>query len=55
MKNNNIILYAAILIFGVVAPFVLPAGNTNGATTPKINIAAYKMMLLFFISNTLFF
>ena len=25
MKNNNIILYAAILIFGVVAPFVLPA------------------------------
>ena len=25
MKNNNIILYAAILIFGVVAPFILPA------------------------------
>ena len=25
MKNNNIILYAAILIFGVVAPFMLPA------------------------------
>ena len=25
MKNNNLILYAAILIFGVVAPFVLPA------------------------------
>ena len=25
MKNNNIILYSAILIFGVVAPFVLPA------------------------------
>ena len=25
MKNNNIILYAAILIFGVLAPFMLPA------------------------------
>ena len=25
MKNNNIILYAAILIFGVLAPFILPA------------------------------
>ena len=25
MKNSNIILYAAILIFGVVAAFVLPA------------------------------
>ncbi|SVE32531.1 uncharacterized protein METZ01_LOCUS485385, partial [marine metagenome] len=25
MKNNNLILYAAILIFGVVAPFVFPA------------------------------
>ena len=25
MKSNNLILYAAILIFGVVAPFVLPA------------------------------
>jgi hypothetical protein len=25
IMNKNIILYAAILIFGVVAPFVLPA------------------------------
>jgi len=25
VKKNNIILYAAILIFGVLAPFMLPA------------------------------
>ena len=25
MKNNNLILYAAILIFGLVAPFIFPA------------------------------
>ena len=25
MMNKNIILYAAILIFGVLAPFMLPA------------------------------
>ena len=25
MKNNNLILYAAILIFGVVSPFIFPA------------------------------
>ena len=25
MKNNNIILYAAILVFGLAAPFIFPA------------------------------
>ena len=33
----------------------LKAGNMNGATTPKISIAAYKIILLFFILNILFF
>ncbi len=47
MKNNNLILYAAILIFGVFAPFILPAF--------KVQLSILCILIVIIISIIVFF